>query len=179
MFFKDFDSKFHLVTFKSAIFKSTFFFARTPPVTASGDLNLPFWEFYLIRLLIPCFHFVNPLLCSAGFYIETSQLMLTANQLNGFFIMGNTAKWSVSYVAYIHQNKYTYCLSEKVRFENLIWKKQKQPPRGVLENRSSEIYQSSDNMYEEVHIYRLITCNFTNNYFLHRYFSGILTANFM
>ena len=37
--------------------------------------------------------------------------MSNANQLNGFFITNNTAK--VNYVTYIHQYRYTYCLSEK------------------------------------------------------------------
>ena len=86
--------------------------------------------------------------------------------------------WRDHYVAYVHQYKYTYSLSEKNRFENLVWKKQKQPHRGVLENRTSETCKFSHNKYEEVQIYRLITCNFTKNCFLRRYFSGILDCKF-
>ena len=55
-----------------------------------------------------------------------------------------------------------------------------QPLRGVLENRSSETSETckySNNTYKKVKIYRLITCNFTKTYFLHRCFSEILTAN--
>ena len=66
--FKDFDWKFHLVTFRTAI-------ARTPPAAASGDLKLSFWQFYLLRLLILWFHFANPSLRSAGYYIETELQM--------------------------------------------------------------------------------------------------------
>ena len=128
--------------------------------------------------MILCFHCANPSFCSAIYYVETSELMWTANRVNGFFIKDNIAKWRINYIVYIHRYKDTYCLPEKVRFENLIWKKQKRPLRGVLENRSSETCKSSNNTYEEVHICRLITSNFTKNYFLHRYFSGIFTANF-
>ena len=77
-------------------------------------------------------------------------------------MIDNIAKWRVNYVAYIHQYKYTYCLSEKVWFENL------QPLRAFLEKMSSETCKYSNNRYEEVQIYRLITCNFTKIIFCGR-----------
>ena len=86
--------------------------------------------------------------------------MWTVNQLNGFFVIDNVAQWRVNYVTYIHQYKYTYCLCENARFENLIWKKQKQPLRGVLGKRYPETFKSSNNTYEEVQIYRFMKWNF-------------------
>ena len=65
--FKDFDWKFHLVTFRTAI-------ARTPLAAASGDLKLSFWQFYLLRLVVLWFR-ANPSLRSAGYYIETELQM--------------------------------------------------------------------------------------------------------
>ena len=44
---------------------------------------------------------------------------------------------------------------------------------------SSETSKSLNNKYQEVQIFRLITNNFIKNYFLYRYFTGIMTANFM
>ena len=144
-----------VVTFRSAILKNSFF-ARTPPAAGSVELKLLFWQFYLLRLVILCFRFANPLPRSDGYIIEASHLMWTVTQLNR-----NCKHWKVKidYVGYIHQYEYTYCLSEKVRFENLICRKQEQPIRGVLENRSSETCKSLNNTYERVQIYKLITRN--------------------
>ena len=71
---------------------------------------LSFWQFYLLRLVMLCFHFLNLPLRNDGYYIESNLIIWAANQLNGFFMIDNIAKWRVNYVAYIHQ--YTVCMKK-------------------------------------------------------------------